>query len=370
MLSRLWCLVALFIGVCGGLEVRSTSHGKLDTYVSAVKLEGLSYSKRAVNVSVPVILKYEIKGVNSPSAVEFSWERDGEKITVSRRKTNDTPSLSGDYSSEIFFESMNTLEVVLHLNHKDPVPGSYALTVTAGDVTSSASGFAQSAPVLPLFTKPKRVLEGDIMRLVCSVRGYPKAASVMWSFSAIPTSQMDDDNALTSALYNLDNMITNGSNYVLETSEGGTVNDTLRFLELKNSDNGLYACNVSTELGSDFALMIVNVKDRWAALWPFIGIVIEVTILVVAILLYERHQMHSKPTNISAKCDTSVSAVGQENPSTTPNNNKAPATNNTGQNNLTVPVNVGDMGGEVDEGNIEGRDQKIDEIRLRANVKQ
>lgn len=35
--------------------------------------------------------------------------------------------------------------------------------------------------------------------------------------------------------------------------------------------------------------------DRWAALWPFVGIVVEVTILVAAILLYERHQIRKKP---------------------------------------------------------------------------
>ncbi len=52
---------------------------------------------------------------------------------------------------------------------------------------------------------------------------------------------------------------------------------------------------------------IVNIKscnppflDRWAALWPFIGIVVEVTVLVAAILLYERHQIRSKPVTPGA----------------------------------------------------------------------
>ncbi|VDP22484.1 unnamed protein product [Schistosoma margrebowiei] len=313
--------------------VRPKANGEVETYMSAVKLEGLPYIKRAVNISVSVTVKYEITGVSDPSTVTLSWKRNGEEISVSRRKADDAPILSGDYSSETFSDTTHTLEVTLNLNQK-------------------------GAPVLPLFTKPKRVLEGDIMRLVCRVSSYPQPSSVIWSFASIQASQMDDDNAINTALYNLLPLLTNETHYVLETSDGGTPNDTLRFLDLKESDNGLYACNVSTERGTDFALMIVNVKDRWAALWPFIGIIVEVTILVAAILLYERHQMHTKPTNLSAKCDTTsgTGAVsGQDNVSAIPNNKIQTNNNNTGQNNLTVPVHAGDVHTENLDGNVEGR---------------
>ncbi|XP_018650434.1 basigin related [Schistosoma mansoni] len=368
VLLGVWILKLALI--CSGLEVRPKVNGEVETYISAVKLEGLPYTKRAVNISVSVTVKYEITGVKDPSTVTLSWQRNGEEISVSRRKTDDAPILSGDYSSETFSDTTHTLEVTLHLNQK--VPGNYTLIATMDGVTSSGSGFAYSAPVFPLFTKPKRVLEGDIMRLICRVSSYPQPSSVIWSFASIQASQMDDDNAISAAFYNLLPLLTNETHYVLETSDGGTLNDTLRFLDLKESDNGLYACNVSTERGSDFALMIVNVKDRWAALWPFIGIIVEVTILVVAILLYERHQMHSKPTNLSAKCDTTSGAgavSGQDNVSTVPNNKIQANNNNTGQNNLTVPVHAGDVNTENLDGNVEGRDQKVDEIRLRAHVK-
>ncbi|KAK4474059.1 hypothetical protein MN116_002645 [Schistosoma mekongi] len=372
--SKMFGLLGFFLlvltVVCRGLEVRSKTNGEVETYLSVVKLEGLPYTKRAVNFSVPVILKYEITGVNDPSVITLSWKRNGEDITVNRRRTADAPAInSGDYSSETFSDNIHTLEVVLHLNQKDPAPGNYTLTAVMDSATSSGSGYAYSPPILPLFTKPKRVLEGDIMRLICRVSGYPRASAVIWSFASIPTSQMDDDNAINTALYNLHPLLTNETHYIIETSDNGIVNDTLRFLDLKDSDNGLYACNVSNDRGSDFALMIVNVKDRWAALWPFIGIVIEVTILVAAILLYERHQMHSKSTNLNAKSDVAGAGAvsGQDNVSAMPNN-KIQANNNTGQNNLTVPVHPGDGNTENTDGNIDGRDQN-DELRLRAHVK-
>lgn len=108
-----------------------------------------------------------------------------------------------------------------------------------------------------------------------------------------------------------------------------------------------------------FSKFILNcILDRWAALWPFIGIIVEVTILVAAILLYERHQMHTKPTNLSAKCDTTsgTGAVsGQDNVSAIPNNKIQTNNNNTGQNNLTVPVHAGDVHTENLDVNVEGR---------------
>uniref|UniRef100_A0A3Q0KF47 Basigin related n=1 Tax=Schistosoma mansoni TaxID=6183 RepID=A0A3Q0KF47_SCHMA len=260
VLLGVWILKLALI--CSGLEVRPKVNGEVETYISAVKLEGLPYTKRAVNISVSVTVKYEITGVKDPSTVTLSWQRNGEEISVSRRKTDDAPILSGDYSSETFSDTTHTLEVTLHLNQKGPVPGNYTLIATMDGVTSSGSGFAYSAPVFPLFTKPKRVLEGDIMRLICRVSSYPQPSSVIWSFASIQASQMDDDNAISAAFYNLLPLLTNETHYVLETSDGGTLNDTLRFLDLKESDNGLYACNVSTERGSDFALMIVNVKGN------------------------------------------------------------------------------------------------------------
>jgi len=38
----------------------------------------------------------------------------------------------------------------------------------------------------------------------------------------------------------------------------------------------------------------VRVKDKLAALWPFLGIVGEVAILVTVIFLYERHQLRKQ----------------------------------------------------------------------------
>ncbi|VDP88945.1 unnamed protein product [Echinostoma caproni] len=133
---------------------------------------------------------------------------------------------------------------------------------------------------------------------MCNPSGYPKPESVYWSFSALTVDQMEDNNAIAAAVNQLGPLDTNKSHYEQQTSEGGVPNDTLRFSQLLMKDNGLYACNASNIYGSDLTYVLVNVKDRWAALWPFIGIVIEVTVLVTAILLYERHQMRSKPNKL------------------------------------------------------------------------
>jgi len=38
------------------------------------------------------------------------------------------------------------------------------------------------------------------------------------------------------------------------------------------------------------ATLLVQVKDKYAALWPFLGICVEVTILCVIILVYEKRR--------------------------------------------------------------------------------
>lgn len=94
------------------------------------------------------------------------------------------------------------------------------------------------------------------------MHSFPQPESVEWSFSFIPIGSMDDTEALNLALRKLVHLVSNQSNYVFESSQPstGVSNDTLRFIELRNKNNGLYACNVTTEMGSDFTLLLVNVK--------------------------------------------------------------------------------------------------------------
>ncbi|KAF8569158.1 hypothetical protein P879_04964 [Paragonimus westermani] len=172
---------------------------------------------------------------------------------------------------------------------------------------------------------------------------------------------MEDKSALAEARDRLEELVlnTNVSKFITNS----VTNDQLLFTELPSDYNGLYKCKVDGDDGGDETLILVNVKDRWAALWPFVGIVIEVTVLVTAILLYERHQMRSKPTKTDVAGQVTADAASP--------NIKSTGAAQVQQNNITVPAVTPDPNADVNvEGNratgVEFGDAKHDEIRQRG----
>uniref|UniRef100_A0A183SRM6 Basigin n=1 Tax=Schistocephalus solidus TaxID=70667 RepID=A0A183SRM6_SCHSO len=238
----------------------------LPTYTSLLQYENIEFPKRNRNSSVHLVLSYVVTGLQGPD-VSLTWQLNGEVLTLQDQSSRATLYAVTNYDTASRKESVD-----LHL--KD-----------------------SAAPILPVYSKPKRVLQGDPLRLSCKVSAWPVPPNVKWSFHHIDVAQSDDKTAINNAFLHLKPLDLDALQWenVKYTTEDDVQSDTLRFTELDPKHNGLYACKVSNALGEDVTFLLVDVKDRWAALWPFIGIVIEVTVLVAAILLYERHQMRSKP---------------------------------------------------------------------------
>ncbi|PAA87963.1 hypothetical protein BOX15_Mlig033367g1, partial [Macrostomum lignano] len=127
-----------------------------------------------------------------------------------------------------------------------------------------------TAPIVKMSDKDYRSsMEGDVMTQSCTIAAYPDAV-VTWS----------KDNETVSA---------DGTRIVLSNN-----NSTLTINELKKTDAGLYVCTAENQFGIGQAYIKLRVKDRLAALWPFLGILAEVVILVTIILLYERKRSNQK----------------------------------------------------------------------------
>ncbi|XP_043910755.1 basigin [Protopterus annectens] len=60
-------------------------------------------------------------------------------------------------------------------------------------------------------------------------------------------------------------------------------------LHIKN-DQDSYICEGSNEISAANATIVLRVRSRLAALWPFLGIVAEVIVLVTVIFIYEKRR--------------------------------------------------------------------------------
>uniref|UniRef100_A0A672KLV5 Immunoglobulin I-set domain-containing protein n=1 Tax=Sinocyclocheilus grahami TaxID=75366 RepID=A0A672KLV5_SINGR len=63
-----------------------------------------------------------------------------------------------------------------------------------------------------------------------------------------------------------------------------------------SKDMGMYQCQGTNEIGSASDKIQLRVRSQLAALWPFLGIVAEVIILITIIFIYEKRR---KPDEIN-----------------------------------------------------------------------
>uniref|UniRef100_A0A8C4U6I2 Basigin n=1 Tax=Falco tinnunculus TaxID=100819 RepID=A0A8C4U6I2_FALTI len=125
-------------------------------------------------------------------------------------------------------------------------------------------------PQVMAYKKSEHGNEGDTGVLTCKNPSFPPVFSWFWYKSG-------------------QEPIINGSGrYIIKSSGNKT---ELRILKLNiEEDTGDYHCNATNSYGSGGATVNLRVRSRLAALWPFLGIVAEVLVLVTIIFIYEKRR--------------------------------------------------------------------------------
>uniref|UniRef100_A0A671M1X1 Basigin n=1 Tax=Sinocyclocheilus anshuiensis TaxID=1608454 RepID=A0A671M1X1_9TELE len=132
--------------------------------------------------------------------------------------------------------------------------------------------------------------EKDKAVLICVSHGYPLPTD--WSWYKLS----EDESEKTP--------IVNGTidKYEIKNTPNKT---TLYVKDLDiNEDMGMYQCQGTNEIGSASDKIQLRVRSQLAALWPFLGIVAEVIILITIIFIYEKRR---KPDEINDGINRKIS---------------------------------------------------------------
>ncbi|XP_066940595.1 basigin-like isoform X4 [Macrobrachium rosenbergii] len=121
--------------------------------------------------------------------------------------------------------------------------------------------------------KSQNVDEKKQLVIECPVDGVPEP-SVIWLKNQKPVYEL----------------MANDSRISLGPNSKNVTNGTLTISSAEWRDRGNYTCNITSFTYNFEKWTFLRVKDVYAALWPFIGIVIEVVILGIIIVIFEKRR--------------------------------------------------------------------------------
>lgn len=148
----------------------------------------------------------------------------------------------------------------------------------------------------PYFFKPEKlsitITEGGPVELSCKLLyGQDSKVDFAWSRG------VNESVIVSNEKYNI-------------TSDGTTTK--LVISKVEDADKGYYNCSAKNAYGSHTEVIQLRVKDQLAALWPFLAIVVEVIVLCLIILIYEK-KCNKKPSSSEEDTEVTHNLMGKDN---------------------------------------------------------
>ncbi|XP_073511189.1 basigin [Phyllobates terribilis] len=147
--------------------------------------------------------------------------------------------------------------------------------LTVSELTVTGEVNVTVPPHVAAYKKTEHSNEGDTGVMTCKSNSYPLVQHWMWY-------KASEDGGVQA--------IVNGTDerYFIK-SIGNKTELRIHQLDIEK-DQGEYICNGTNFLGTTGDTITLRVRSRLAALWPFLGIVAEVLILVTVIFIYEKRR--------------------------------------------------------------------------------
>ncbi|KAL3285722.1 hypothetical protein HHI36_000250 [Cryptolaemus montrouzieri] len=234
---------------------------RLTLTLTALKQDGVKLATFSLGKSIEI-------GCNATSddkneKIEIEWSQNGNRV-------EDVESLKGRFH----VSQKGTIHKLVINDAKEEDIGNYTCSTDDEKEEEDIPVFLKPAVKLPSSTN---TVELEKLKIVCTVYGKPYS-EISWTFSN-DTYNYTDVNDLNNDRITLE-----------DDPEKGIENAVLLIRDVQMWDRGSYTCFGQPPYGHRRvnSTTEVRVKDKYAALWPFLGICAEVFVLCAIILIYEK----------------------------------------------------------------------------------
>ncbi|XP_062888448.1 basigin [Mobula hypostoma] len=269
-------IMNLTIEDTGTYECRASNDPYRNDLKKIPKIKWIRSQATVIVIEYPIIVrnpevlesKENVKGAilscnltNPPSSIEGRvWKKDDVEIPATK-DTGESPLMEYKLEAD---DVKNSGEYSCHYFTTPAVNGTILVKAAPGVNAEKTS---------------EHRTEGESGVLTCKSSGFPPVENWSWSRKTKGGTEQ----------------IVNGTEKFHIKSMGNKTELRISFLDIE-IDQGDYFCNATNEIGGRVETIHLRVRSRYAAVWPFLGIVAEVIVLVAIIFIYEKRR---KPDEIS-----------------------------------------------------------------------